>query len=233
MVMANGINVAGDMVSTMEYEWGIIIFGDKNKGEITYEMMRSFANVFRESSSKLGLNLARSPSFLFTKNVVMAQREVDEWCDELESDEDKMLVILFNDSDSNEVEEKIQKIWSEKILLYIQTSESLLLCARNKTEEMIGCWVKEICELLSEKFCRTSEVEFGSEDTKEAESIKTNVIETTEKLSNEELFIRRGENQEEHVVNRDCPLLDFVHVENIFENLQKLEKPLKDLDLVA
>nr|CDP92735.1 Bm7616, isoform b [Brugia malayi] len=232
MVMANGINVAGDMVSTMEYEWGIIIFGDKNKGEITYEMMRSFANVFRESSSKLGLNLARSPSFLFTKNVVMAQREVDEWCDELESDEDKMLVILFNDSDSNEVEEKIQKIWSEKILLYIQTSESLLLCARNKTEEMIGCWVKEICELLSEKFCRTSEVEFGSEDTKEAESIKTNVIETTEKLSNEELFIRRGENQEEHVVNRDCPLLDFVHVENIFENLQKLEKPLKDLDLI-
>ncbi|EJW76020.1 hypothetical protein WUBG_13070 [Wuchereria bancrofti] len=67
------------MKSTMEYEWGIIVFGENNKGRITHEMMRSFANVFRENSAKLGLNLAQSPPLLFTKNVVMAQREVGEW----------------------------------------------------------------------------------------------------------------------------------------------------------
>uniref|UniRef100_A0AAF5PM72 Uncharacterized protein n=1 Tax=Wuchereria bancrofti TaxID=6293 RepID=A0AAF5PM72_WUCBA len=236
MILANRINVTGDMKSTMEYEWGIIVFGENNKGRITHEMMRSFANVFRENSAKLGLNLAQSPPLLFTKNVVMAQREVGEWFEELKSDDDKMLVVLFNDSDSNEVEEKMQRVWREKILLYIQRSDSLLLCARNKTEKMIGRWIKEICELLSEslseKFCKILEVEFGSEGMKEAESIKANVTETTEKLSNEEFFIKRGENQEEHVTNRDCPLLDFVHVENIFANLQKLEKPLKDLDLI-
>lgn len=50
------------------------------------------------NSSKLGLNLVQSPSFLFTKNVALAQREVEEWFEELGSDKAEMLVVLFNDS---------------------------------------------------------------------------------------------------------------------------------------
>ncbi|EJW70056.1 hypothetical protein WUBG_19035 [Wuchereria bancrofti] len=90
----------------------------------------------------------------------------------------------------------MQRVLERKdFCFYIQRSDSLLLCARNKTEKMIGRWIKEICELLSEnlseKFCKILEVEFGSEGMKEAESIKANVTETTEKLSNEEFFIKR------------------------------------------
>lgn len=34
-------------------------------------------------------------------------------------------------------------------------------------------------------------------------------------------------------MNEDLPLLDFVHVENVFADLQKSNKPQKDLDLVV
>lgn len=35
------------------------------------------------------------------------------------------------------------------------------------------------------------------------------------------------------MINDDLPLFDFADVANIFEDLQKSKKPLKDLDLVA
>ncbi|KAL3990928.1 AAA domain family protein [Acanthocheilonema viteae] len=178
-----------------EYEWGIIIFGENNKGRITHEMMRSFADVFRAISFKLGLNLVQSPLFLFTRNVAMVQKEVEEWFEELEKDENEMLVLLFNDSDSTEVEEKMQGTWREKVLIYIQKSDSLLRCARDKTEEIIICWINEICGLLSRRFYESSENE--------------------------------GE-----YISGDLPLFDFTDVANIFTDLQKLEKPPKDLDLV-
>ncbi|CAG9531456.1 unnamed protein product [Cercopithifilaria johnstoni] len=184
------------MKSGAKYEWRIIIFGENNKGRITHEMMRSFADVFRENSSKSGLDLVQSPSFLFTRNVAMVQKEVEEWFKELESDKDGMLVLLFNDSDSSEVEDKIQGAWREKVLLYIQKSDSLLCCARDKTEIIMSRWIKEICELLNRRFQESSE------------------------------------SQEEHVINGNLPLFDFADIANIFVDLRKLEKPLKDLDLV-
>lgn len=46
----------------------------------------------------------------------------------------------------------MQKAWREKILLYIQRSDSLLRCAHDETEKIISCWVKEICELSNGKF---------------------------------------------------------------------------------
>uniref|UniRef100_A0A8R1TQL9 NF-X1-type domain-containing protein n=1 Tax=Onchocerca volvulus TaxID=6282 RepID=A0A8R1TQL9_ONCVO len=215
------------MKSTVQYEWGIIVFGESNKQRITHEMMRSFADVFRQKSSKLGLNLVHSPSFLFTKNVAMAQREVEEWYEELESDKDEILVVFFNDSDSNEVEQKMQGALKERILLYIQSGDNLLRCARDETEEIIRCWIKEICELLSERFYEASSIEkFGFEDAGEANSIKTNNTEAIEQQKSS------GKSQEKHEINTDCSLLSLVHVENILADLQKLEKPLKDLDLI-
>uniref|UniRef100_A0A1I7VQA9 AAA_11 domain-containing protein n=1 Tax=Loa loa TaxID=7209 RepID=A0A1I7VQA9_LOALO len=190
------MNVAGVMSSTAEYEWGIVVFGENNKGRITHEMMRSFANMFRHNSSKLGLDLVQLPFFLFTKNMAMVQSEVEEWFEELESDKVVMLVMLFNDSDSNEVEEKMRRAWKENVLLYTQRSDSLLCCARDGTEKIICCWIKEICELLNRRFYEG----YG--------------------------------NLEEHIINGDQLPLDFVHIENIFLDLRKLEKPLKDLDLV-
>lgn len=65
-----------------------------------------------------------------------------------------MLTVYLDDlfSDSSEVEETIRGAWNEKVLLYTQTSDSLICCARDKTEEIISCWVKEICEFLNERF---------------------------------------------------------------------------------
>ncbi|VBB30511.1 unnamed protein product [Acanthocheilonema viteae] len=215
-----------------EYEWGIIIFGENNKGRITHEMMRSFADVFRAISFKLGLNLVQSPLFLFTRNVAMVQKEVEEWFEELEKDENEMLVLLFNDSDSTEVEEKMQGTWREKVLIYIQKSDSLLRCARDKTEEIIICWINEICGLLSRRFYETSSaVKFESEGTKEAESIETSVTNATEEEEMLPKQLSSSENEGEYI-SGDLPLFDFTDVANIFTDLQKLEKPPKDLDLV-
>ncbi|VDO24554.1 unnamed protein product [Onchocerca flexuosa] len=254
------------MNSTIRYEWGIIVFGESNKQRITHEMMRyvicidyqrlwykavlleySFADVFRQNSSKLGLNLVHSPSFLFTKNVAMAQREVEEWYEELESGKDEILVVFFNDSDSNEVEQEMQGALKDRILLYVQSGDNLLRCARDETDEIMRCWIKEIRELLSERLYGASSTEkLGSEDAGGADSIKTNNSEAIEqkKLSSGEfpivflyfividIFISCGENQEKHEININCSLLGLVHVENILADLQKLEKPLKDLDLI-
>uniref|UniRef100_A0A158Q7X7 AAA_11 domain-containing protein n=1 Tax=Elaeophora elaphi TaxID=1147741 RepID=A0A158Q7X7_9BILA len=183
------------MKSTTAYEWGIIVFGENNKGRITHEMMRSFADVFRKKSSKLGLNLVQSPSFLFTKNVTMVQSEVEEWFEEVEPNKDVVLVLLFNDSDSNEVEEKMQRVWGENVILYIKKSDNLLRCARDESEKIITRWIEEICKLLKGRF-------------------------------------REGKFQGEHIFNRDSPLFNFVDVANIFADLQKSEKAVKDLDLI-
>ncbi|KAM3727622.1 NFX1-type zinc finger-containing protein [Dirofilaria immitis] len=181
-------------------------------------MMRSFANMFCQNSLELGLNLVHSPSFLFTRNMVMAQREIEEWCEELESDKNEMLVLFFNDSGTDEVEEKMQGALREKVLLYIQSSDNLLRCARDETEKIIRYWIKEVCERLNRRL---------HEGREKTDSVKTNDVGAIEyrRLSG-------SENQKEHQISRDCPLLDFAHIENILSDLQKLKEPLKDLDLV-
>ncbi|KAM3727620.1 NFX1-type zinc finger-containing protein [Dirofilaria immitis] len=202
----------------MQCEWGIVVFGENNKQKVTHEMMRSFANMFCQNSLELGLNLVHSPSFLFTRNMVMAQREIEEWCEELESDKNEMLVLFFNDSGTDEVEEKMQGALREKVLLYIQSSDNLLRCARDETEKIIRYWIKEVCERLNRRL---------HEGREKTDSVKTNDVGAIEyrRLSG-------SENQKEHQISRDCPLLDFAHIENILSDLQKLKEPLKDLDLV-
>ncbi|VDK68727.1 unnamed protein product [Litomosoides sigmodontis] len=221
-------NISGVMKLKEQYEWGIIVFGENNKGKITYKMMSSFADVFRKNSLKSGLKLMQSPSFLFTRYLASVERVVEEWLEELESDEDEILVLFFNDSGSSEVEEKIRWAWKEKVLLYIQKSDSLIYCARDKTEEIVVCWIKEICEFLRERFYKASSaIKSESEVTNGAESVKTNVSKSAEQ---EKLL--GSANQGDCIINDDLPLFDFADVANIFEGLKKSKKPLKDLDLV-
>lgn len=44
--------------------------------------------------------------------------------------------------------EEMQTNLGPRVTIYVQDSSNLLLCAHDKTEQMLDCWAKEICGLL-------------------------------------------------------------------------------------
>lgn len=61
-------------------------------------LFRSFSKVFRNRSAGFGLYLAESLNFLYTSSMELACDQVQEWLEELDSEDDTLLVVLFNDS---------------------------------------------------------------------------------------------------------------------------------------